>query len=115
MHKEKILILGAGSIGSYLAAKLYKSHYHVDVIGRKAEKIGLQIFINSEKFDFPPTSRHVKDSNIYDFVLLSSKIYDLENNLNFLAKCKFQSKVIILLQNGFFDIYISTKNYITKT
>ncbi|AWF81187.1 hypothetical protein BTJ40_10355 [Microbulbifer sp. A4B17] len=111
MKEEKILILGAGSIGSYLAAKLYSTGYHVDVIGRKAERIGNQLYINDKKYLFPSTSRQINNNTNYDVVLLTSKIYDLKKNLNLLTKSNIKVKIIVLLQNCFFDISDYNKSY----
>jgi 2-dehydropantoate 2-reductase len=104
MKKGKILILGAGSIGSYLAAKFFRANYHVDVIGRKADRIGEHLLINSKRYDFPPTSKEISTQSTYDFVFLTCKIYDLKKNLINLSKTSPKSKIIILLQNCLFDI-----------
>ncbi|WHI49296.1 ketopantoate reductase C-terminal domain-containing protein [Microbulbifer sp. MLAF003] len=103
MKDEKILVLGAGSVGSYLATKLYNAQYHVDVIGRKAEKVGRQLYINNKKYNFPPVSKALKNGTSYDIVLLTSKLFDVKENLDLLAKSKIKSKINILLQNCIFD------------
>ncbi|WP_226646063.1 ketopantoate reductase family protein [Microbulbifer variabilis] len=104
MKKGKILILGAGSIGSYLAAKFFHANYHVDVIGRKADRIGERLYINNKKFDFPLTSSEINVQLTYDFIFLTCKIFDLKKNLHNLKKRSPKSKIIILLQNCLYDI-----------
>ncbi len=104
MKSENILIFGAGSIGSYLAAKIYNSEYHVDVVGRKAEKIGSDLYINNEKYAFPTVSNEITTDNKYDFLFMTSKIFDLKKNLSYLTKIGLQSKTIVLVQNCFFKI-----------
>ena len=104
MKSENILIFGAGSIGSYLAAKIYNSGYHVDVIGRKAEKIGNFLYINNKRYDFPPVSYEIDAGKKYDYVFLTSKMFDLKKNLNHLSKTDFNIGIPVLVQNCFFDI-----------
>ncbi|WP_444921373.1 ketopantoate reductase family protein [Microbulbifer sp. CnH-101-G] len=111
MQKGKILILGAGSIGSYLAAKFFHTNYHVDVIGRKADRIGDRLYINNQTFDFPLTSSEVNIQLTYDFIFLTCKVFDLKKNLHKLKERSPKSKVIILLQNCLFDISELERTY----
>ncbi|GAB2895252.1 ketopantoate reductase family protein [Microbulbifer echini] len=104
MKKGEILIFGAGSVGSYLAAKLALSGHNINVIGRKAEKIGSYLYINDEKFHFPTTSTNINSQIKYNYIFLTCKIYDLKNNLQHLKRWSPKSEIIILLQNCFFDI-----------
>lgn len=104
MNSDKILIFGAGSVGSFLAAKFVHSGCHVDVVGRKAERIGKFLYINDEKFNFPTVSSAINGGVKYDYIFLASKITDLKNNLNILSGSGIQSKTIVLIQNSFFDI-----------
>ncbi len=111
MKSKNILIFGAGSIGSYLAAKIHASEYQVDVIGRKAEKIGNYLYINNEKFEFPTVSTEIDTNKTYDFLFLTSKMFDLKNNMTYLSEIGLQSKTIVLMQNCFFDISEYKKIY----
>ncbi len=78
MKSTNIMVSGAGSIGSYLAAKMYASGYHVDVIGRKAGKIGDSLYINNQKYDFPTVSTEINTGKVYDFLFLTSKMFEFK-------------------------------------
>lgn len=104
MPKKKILIYGAGSIGSYLAAKLYASGHDVDVIGReKAKAIGKTLYINDEKFNFPIVHNEVDSSKKYDYLFITSKYYTLKNNLEEINNSGVKTDLIVLIQNTYID------------
>lgn len=102
--QKKILVYGAGSIGSYLAAKLYAKGHDVDVIGReKAKAIGDKIYINEEEYNFPKVCEELNHDKKYDYVFLTSKYYDLKKNLEELTNSGIKTDLIVLIQNTYID------------
>jgi len=104
MPKKKILVYGAGSIGSYLAAKLCAAGHDVDVIGReKAKSVGKYIYINDEKLVYPSVFDEIDSSKHYDYLFLTSKYYDLKRNLEIIANSGTKIDLIVLIQNTYID------------
>ena len=106
----KILVYGAGAVGSYLGATLVNHGHEVTFITRPVAaqiltEIGLTVKHPDGRYKIQP---HVVSSvrqaflndEIYDVILLTMKSYDLEEALNpLLAFCP-QVPPIITLQNG---------------
>jgi 2-dehydropantoate 2-reductase len=103
MGKENVLVFGAGAIGSYLAAKIYNSGHHVDVVGRKAKKIGKTLYINNVKYKFPSVSDEIYGSKKYGYLFITSKLFDLKNNLDYLSDINIYADNLITVQNGFLN------------
>ncbi len=102
--KKKILVFGAGSLGCYLAAKLYSSGHDVDVIGRsKAKAIGDTLYINDEAFKFPKVIDKLEPHKSYDYVFITSKYYDLKKNLEQIIDSGIRTDLIVLIQNTYID------------
>jgi len=102
--QKKILIYGAGSIGSYLATKLFAKGHDVDVIGRdKAKAIGNKIYINGVEYDFPKVYDDIDSNKKYDYVFLTSKYYDLKRNLETISNSGVKVDLIVLIQNTYID------------
>ena len=102
--KKNILVYGAGSIGSYLVAKLYAAGHDVDVVGRqKAKDIGKYLYINDEKFDFPKVYDDLDHSKKYDYIFVTSKYYDLKRNLENISNSGVQTDLIVLIQNTYIE------------
>lgn len=101
----KILIMGAGAIGSLFGALLSKNHFvtligrkdHVDEINKNGLKITGKTCINSKipafssinKIDFNP-----------DLILLTVKSYDTKNAVNEISKISKENTLFLTLQNG---------------
>jgi 2-dehydropantoate 2-reductase len=104
MPKKKILVYGAGSIGSYLAAKLYAAGHEVDVIGReKAKAIGDKIYINDEEFNYPLVYDEIDSTKKYNYIFVTSKYYDLKRNLETITNSGVMTDLIVLIQNTYID------------
>lgn len=104
MDNKKILIYGAGSLGSFLGAKLNRAGHEVDLIGRKkAKSIGNKLYINGEKYDFPKVYDDLNPSKYYNYVIITSKYFDLKKNLEELNNSGVRYDTIVLIQNTYFD------------
>ena len=104
LQKKKVLVYGAGSLGSYLATKLYAAGHDVDVVGRqKAKDIGKYLYINEEKFDFPKVYDDLDSSKKYDYIFVTSKYYNLRSNLETIVNSGVRPGLIILIQNTYLD------------
>lgn len=102
--KKSILVYGAGAIGCFLAAKLYKQGHDVDVIGRaKAKAIGNTLYINEEKYAFPKVSDEIDYNKKYDYIFVTSKYYDLKKNLEEISNSGVKVDLIVLIQNTYID------------
>ncbi len=102
--KKSILVYGAGSIGSYLAAKLFVQGHDVDVIGReKAKAIGSKLYINDEEFAFPKVYSEIDSDKKYDYIFVTSKYYDLKKNLELITNSGVRTDLIVLIQNTYVD------------
>lgn len=102
--KKNILVYGAGSIGSFLAAKLYAQGHNVEVIGReKAKAIGQTLYINDEKYAFPKVYDEIDYNKKYDYIFVTSKYYDLKRNLEDISNSGVKVDLIVLIQNTYID------------
>jgi len=79
----KVLVVGVGGVGGYLAYKLIKCGYDVDVFAtektnEKIKKEGLKIIdVNKEETVYPD----VKINGIYDVIFVTTKSYNLDEVL----------------------------------
>ncbi len=104
----KILIIGAGGVGGYLGAKLIESGYlditilargkHYDAI----KKDGLCVI--DEKNRFIVKTYHftdnIRQNEPYDFVIITTKSYDMSNVLESLKKSITQNTILMTTANG---------------
>ena len=102
---KSILVYGAGSIGSFLAAKLYNAENKVDVVGnlKRFEKIKGKIFINETVFKFPEVKTDFDLNKYYDYIFVTSKYNDLKRNLEYIVNSGVRYNTIVLIQNTFID------------
>lgn len=96
----KILIIGAGSIGIYLGVFLEKNN-DVTLLGRrKLKALGSKISIGERMYNMPKKLYKFPRDERYDFIFITSKLYDLKENLKLIIKNKLKSKYLISIQNG---------------
>jgi len=101
---KKILICGAGSIGIFLGMKLYSHGHEVHLFGRrKLRTAGKDVLINNKKFRMPKTLFKMPKNQKYDFIFITSKLYDMEKMVNLIFKNKIKAKIISNIQNGLVD------------
>ena len=105
-----ILVVGAGSIGVYLGVMLSKKGHEVILLGRsKLKNLHDTILIGQNVYKLPKrVYKFPKDKN-YDFIFVTSKLYDLESNLRRIKENNLKSKYLISIQNGIVENSIYEK------
>lgn len=104
MNKKRILICGAGSIGIYLGVMLNSKNHDVELFGRrKLQEIGDKIAVNDRKFAVPKKIFSLPKNEKYDFVFITTKLYDLDSMVKQLKKSKVSASVFASIQNGLID------------
>ena len=98
----RILVFGAGSIGSLIGGLLSRK-YDVTLLGRKKhmdemKKNGLKITGKTNNVFYPKTA--TKISGKYDLIILTVKAYDTEESMEILKPIIDSNTVILSLQNG---------------
>jgi 2-dehydropantoate 2-reductase len=97
----RILVFGAGSIGTYLGTRLYAAGHDVLLVGRgKLQTVGKTLLIDSTAFPVPSKSRRLPAKGKYNIIFITSKLYDLKKNLSILAKSNIQYDILASIQNG---------------
>lgn len=108
MKKKRVLICGAGSVGIFLGAKIYAKNHDICLFGRKklkeAENEKQEIFINNHRFTMPLQLYQLPKDTKYDYIFLTSKMYDLKKIVKLLKKNNITSKIIAGVQNGIADV-----------
>ena len=105
----KIVIFGAGAIGSLFGALLSKNH-HVILIGRKdhvdiINKTGLRIVGKSKLKVKIKAYEKVNEVTFYpDILILTVKSYDTENAIKQAKKITSEKTIVLSLQNGLDNI-----------
>ena len=111
--KMKIIVLGAGAIGSLYGAKLSKLN-DVTLIARKehADRISKQgLRITGLENDTYKLKAAAKIGKIEDntLVLLTTKVYDSKNAVNSIKNLIKKDTIILCLQNGLYSENIVKK------
>jgi 2-dehydropantoate 2-reductase len=114
----KILIVGAGSIGVYLGTKLKARGNNVILLGRKKlERLHETILIGDTPYRLPARIYSMPKNEKFDFVFITSKLYDLKDNLQLLSKNNVREKYLISIQNGIveksvYEPYIGNASFV---
>jgi len=96
-----ILIVGAGSIGVYLGTLLNSKGHNVFLLGRKKlKKLHETILIGESVYSMPKRIYSFPKNKYYDFVFITSKLYDLESNLKKINENHIKTKYLLSIQNG---------------
>ncbi len=99
----KILVFGAGSIGTFLGTKLYAAGYNVLLYGRrKLKSLQDKIVINGEVYKLPPRCYQLQPDD-YNLILVTTKLYDVKSALEEIGKYHFNPQIIAFIQNGIVD------------
>ena len=108
MDKKRVLICGAGSIGIFLGAKVYSKKHEVHLFGRRklkaAENKRDEIYINNKKFKLPLQILKLPKKTRYDFIFITSKLYDLDKMIWLIKKNKIKGNIYVGIQNGLTDV-----------
>lgn len=104
MNSKKILICGAGCIGTYLGTKLNSQGHQVYLFGRrKLKEIGDSIKINDREYKMPEKIFKLPKNERFDFILITSKLYDLERMIKMINKHHLDARFLASIQNGLID------------
>jgi 2-dehydropantoate 2-reductase len=102
----RILVFGAGALGSFLAGMLSQK-YDVTLYGREdkikaVSKSGLEITGKTKLIARPKTSFEPKDlaEQEFDVVILAVKSYDTDSAMNIVKQKISKSSAVLSLQNG---------------
>ena len=102
--KENILICGAGSIGVFLGAKLLDTGYQTTLFGRrKISHLHDSILINGNLYKTPRRIYTLEPHAKYDFIFITTKLYDSVEILKELRDKNISCDVLVLIQNGLVD------------
>jgi len=96
-----ILVVGAGSIGVYLGTLLNSKDHNVFLLGRnKLKKLHETILIGEQIYEMPKRIYSFPKNKKYDFIFITSKLYDLKNNLRKIIENNLKTKYLLSIQNG---------------
>lgn len=96
-----VLIVGAGAIGIYLGTKLFAHGHHVTLLGRKKLRaLSETIQINGKRYALPNRVYHFPKNVSFDYVFITSKLYDLTKNIQTIHRNHIRSRRFISIQNG---------------
>ncbi len=105
MEKKRVLVGGAGSIGIYLGTLLKSKGHDVLLFGRKKlSSIGDNVLIKHKAFPAPQKIFRLPDKEYFDYIFVTTKLYDLDNMMYLLKKHSIKASLIISIQNGLVDI-----------
>ncbi len=112
MNRTKIVIVGLGGVGGYfggLLAKNYVNKSDIDVIFfarakhlQKVKKCGLKLITDTETYQIFPSlaTDNVAEIGIADYIILSTKSYDLESTAEQIKPIIGCDTIILPLLNG---------------
>lgn len=112
MEKTKIAILGLGGVGGFYGGKLAKhyadsSHVEIYFIARGAHlnvirENGIRVISDEGEFTAKPNLATDRPSEIgvMDYIVLTTKSYDLTNSIELIKPCIGEKTVILPLLNG---------------
>jgi 2-dehydropantoate 2-reductase len=102
--RRKILICGAGTIGIFLGAKLYSREHKIELFGRrKLRGVGIEVIIENKKFKIPKRIFKIPKNERYDFIFITTKLYDLAAMINLIKKNNIKGPIFVGIQNGLVD------------
>lgn len=108
----KIAVVGIGGVGGYyggLLAKTYETNPDIDIcfVARGAhlkaiQEKGLKVITESGEFVAQPriASEYAAELGVVDYVIISTKSYDLESTIEQLKPCIGPNTIILPLLNG---------------
>lgn len=121
MQKTNILVAGIGGVGGFfggLLAKQYENDEKVEVnfLARGAHlaairEKGLKVLVRGESFIARPyiATDNPSEIGMADYIIISTKSYDLESVIHQLKPCINKDTIILPLLNG-----VDSKNIISK-
>ena len=90
---------------------MHSKGHRVTLFGRrKLKDIGVgHVVINDKIFEIPEKVFKIPRNKKYDFIFITSKLYDFQDVVKLIKKSKTKSKVIAAVQNGLVDISKESK------
>ena len=105
----KILVYGVGGVGGYLGAFLLKTRYEISFISRgknflQLKEKGINLRSNIEAISHKKIKifREVPDLHNFDIIIISVKLYDLEEVIDCIKKKIHKNCLILPFQNGIY-------------
>lgn len=109
-QKLKILVFGAGAIGSYIGGSLAGNGYQVHFVDRKEtlERIrsrGIKLVMPDREFEIKPEylwvdAQSAIKNEIFDFAIVAVKSYDTLNLINSWQSVRSNIPPVVSFQNG---------------
>ena len=98
----KILVIGAGGVGGYLAGKLAKCGFDItlfatSITNKFIKKHGLKIIDTKEEFSI---CIKTAPQGIYDIIILATKSYHLDDVIPIIQKHSDKNSIVLPLLNG---------------
>lgn len=105
-----ILVIGAGSIGVYLGTLLSSKGHNVLLLGRqKLRNLHETVLIGESVYDVPKRIYSCPQNKNYDFIFITSKLYDLEDNLKKIIENNLRARFLLCIQNGIVETELYEK------
>lgn len=99
----KILIFGAGSVGTCLGTQLYAANHDVLLYGRrKLKTLGAQLSINGTAYNLPPKLARLETAP-YNLILVTTKLPGVPDAIKQIHRAQLSPQVIAFVQNGLVD------------
>lgn len=102
----KVLVYGAGAIGTYLGSRL-ASHNEVYLYGgRKLKEVGSNLEITTgsrketENLEVPTVLASVGENEDYDVIFVATKLYGIRKAIKEIKEKNLKYKKIVFIQNG---------------
>lgn len=100
----KILIIGSGSVGTFLGTKLFTAGNNVQLLGkRKLQKVNDSIEINGERVKLPLKIENLLDGSFHNVVFCTTKLYDTQRVIQEIKDHEIRFEYIVFIQNGLVD------------
>lgn len=101
MNMKNILIIGSGSVGTFLGTKLSTAGNNVQLLGkRKLQKLNDSIEIDGERVKLPPKIESLPNGLFYDIVFCTTKLYDTQKKIQEIKDHEIRFGYIVFIQNG---------------
>jgi len=103
-NNKKVLICGAGAIGVFLGTLLHAFGHDVKLFGRrKLKSVDNNIIIDGKVYAVPEKTFKIPKNEKFDFIFVTTKLYDFNKMLNLIKKHKIKCSAISAIQNGLVD------------
>lgn len=99
----KILVFGAGSVGTCLGTQLYNAGHDVFLYGRqKLKALASQLTINGTAYTLPPKLTELETAP-YNLILVTTKLPGISQAIKQIHHAQLNPQVIAFVQNGLIE------------